>query len=126
MSLPPWSDVWDVLYRLMAPGLAASLLVMLAVRLLGRERLTPLAAALALVVGVFGSYCFREEGINWRFDNERPLTANELLTVLGWSLEGKPPAAPQETDEAGEPLPTPESEDVPEVPQAVSRSMLIL
>jgi hypothetical protein len=89
MSLPPWHLVWDMLRLLLAPTLAASLLVMLALRVLGRERFAPLAAAVAIAAGVFAGNHFKET-IEWQLQKGRPLTVDDLRTVLGWSLESKP------------------------------------
>jgi hypothetical protein len=95
--MPPWNDVWDVLRQLMAPALGASLVLMLAVRLAGRERLTPLAAALALTAGVLVGNHFRvPTPITFPLEPDRPLTAHDLVQVLGWSLESKPRSAMQD------------------------------
>src|SRR5437879_4635184 len=95
VSVPPWDQTWDVLRLVLAPALGASLVLMLVVRLLGRERLTPLAAALAVAVGVLAANYFKES-LPFQYDNNRPLTADDLRTVLDWSLEGKPQPPLQE------------------------------
>jgi hypothetical protein len=95
MSLPPWNVTWEIIQMLLGPALGASLAVMLAVRLVGRERLTPLAAALAVAVGVFAANYFKES-VPFQYDNARPLTAHDLYTVLGWSLEKQPPGEEEE------------------------------
>src|SRR5713226_2557157 len=89
MPLPPWHLVWDMLRLLLAPTLAASLIMMLALRVLGRERLAPLAAAVAVAAGVFAGIHFNES-IEWQVQKGRPLTVADLRTLLGWSLESRP------------------------------------
>ncbi len=98
MPLPPWSEVWDALRFLIAPTLAASLLVMIVGRYLTGERFSIFATALALAAGVVAGNYFRED-MPWRIDSDRPLTVGDLREVLGWSLEGKPPAESSETDQ---------------------------
>ncbi len=98
MPLPPWSEVWDALRFLIAPALIASFLVMLAVRLLAGERFSVLASAFALAAGVVaGNYW--SETIQWRVDSDRPLNERDMRTAVGWSLEGKPPAEPDEGEQ---------------------------
>lgn len=80
--------ILDVLRHLLAPGIGASLAVMLAVRGLG-ERWTALAAALALAAGVLAANYFRQT-IDFAIEPDRPLRIAELRQVLGWSLESKP------------------------------------
>jgi hypothetical protein len=93
MSLPaPWDHVWDTTALLLAPALGASLVVMLAGRLLGRERMAPLAAALALAAGVLVGNHFHE-AMNFTIDKTRPPSFHDLQVVLGWSLESKPEIA---------------------------------
>lgn len=102
MPLPPWGEVWDLLRLLLAPVAGVSLVLMLAVRCLGGERLAPLAAAAAVAAGVLVGNYFREAML-WRIDSDRPLNCRDLRTALGWSLESKPVT---EGDE-GESLPVP-------------------
>src|SRR5688572_448166 len=81
---------------------------MLAVRLPGGERLTPVAAALAVAAGVVAGNFFRD-AMPWQLDRDRPLNGRDMVTVLGWSLEGKP--------EAGDAEPTAEPvEEPPRMP----------
>jgi hypothetical protein len=91
MPLPPWDQVWDLLRLLLAPALAASLIVMLALRVLGGERLAPLAAALAVAAAVFAGNHFMPL-FQWELQPGRPLTLADFRTALGWSLETKPSA----------------------------------
>src|SRR5262245_8945668 len=89
--MPSWNDeLWPVLRLIVAPGAAASLLVMLALRCLG-TRWTPLAAALAFAAGVLTANHFRPDVLNLG----QTLKIRDTITVLGWSLEAKP----ERTDE---------------------------
>jgi hypothetical protein len=81
-----------MLRLLLLPALGASLVVMLVLRLCGREPGSPVAAALALATGIFAGNYFKES-IEWQLDRDHPLDIHEVRTVLGWSLEGKPPAS---------------------------------
>jgi hypothetical protein len=112
VTLPPWDQTWNALRLMLAPAFGASLVLMLVVRLLGRERLTPLAAALAVAGGVLAANHFRES-LPYQFDNNRPLTVDDLGTVLGWSLEGKPKPPSQEdgTEQAPTSAPEPRMPD---------------
>src|ERR1700729_3547363 len=93
-------DTWEMmvgtLRLLVAPTLATSLVLMLVLALLLRWLkavwLTPLAAVLAVVGGVYvgNEFCNREP-MHWQLKSDRPLTVQDLRTVLGWSLEAKPP-----------------------------------
>lgn len=107
MPLPPWNEVRDALLLVLAPAAGASLALMLLLRVWGGPRWAPLAAALAFASAVTAGNYF-PEAFAWRLDSERPLTAGDLRTVLGWSLEGKPPAKETENPE-----PTPEAEPPP-------------
>lgn len=94
--MPPPGEVIDLFVRLLLPAMAASVIVMALLRRLGGERFAPLAAALALAVGVLVGNYFRE-AMPWRLDSERSLTGYDLATVLGWSLEQKPTGEIEDT-----------------------------
>jgi hypothetical protein len=113
VSLPPWDQTWDVLRLVLAPALGVSLALMLMARLLGRERLTPLAATLAVAGGVLAANHFKGS-VPFQYDNNRPLKIEDLRTVLGWSLEGKPQPPPQ--DEGAEQAPS--NTDEPRLPES--------
>ncbi|MGL4554882.1 MAG: hypothetical protein ACRC33_27255 [Gemmataceae bacterium] len=81
--MPPWSEVQDALLRVVLPAAGAAASVFLLIRLLGRERLTPLAAAAALAAGVVAGVWCREPA--------PLLPEGGLLAALGNSLE-RPPA----------------------------------
>src|SRR5262245_25567270 len=115
MPLPPWDQVWMQVRQLIGPAFVVSLGVMLVVRclplaaglvlqpgmgtrrLLRRfgELLTPLAAALALAAGTAAGN-EQKRPLEWQADPERELTADDMRTVLRWSLESVPPPAEQE------------------------------
>jgi len=106
MPHPPWNDVWEMTYQLLAPGLGAALLVMLAVRLVGRERLSPLAAALAFIVGMVCGTQFREP-FTWKLDSERDLSVRDLRLALAQSLEPQPDKELKEGEEPPPPRQSP-------------------
>src|SRR5262245_60425178 len=78
-----------VFLQLFAPALVVSLLVMFALRRLGGQRSTPVAAALALAAGVLTANHFRD-AMPLRFDDDRPFAWSDFRHALWWSLEGKP------------------------------------
>jgi hypothetical protein len=105
-------QAWDTSRLLVGPAFGAALAVTLLLRLVGRERLAPLAAALGVAAGVLLANHLKPL-LSYQLDNDRPLTADDLHTVLGWSLEGKPPVAddaPPPPPNAPEPPPVPKSE----------------
>ena len=102
--MPPWSEIWSMLRLVVAPGLGASLLMMFAVRRAGGERLSALAAALAVAAGVFVANEFRET-IAWRIDSDRELNQRDLRTALSWSLESKPVRDDAESADSTDDLP---------------------
>jgi hypothetical protein len=82
------------------------MVVMLALRIVGRERLAPLAALLAVAAGIYaGNYFMDPKPMPWQLEKNRPLTVTDLRTVLGWSLEAKPAA--EATDTSADPPPKP-------------------
>jgi hypothetical protein len=83
--MPSWDDLWGALRLIVAPGAAASLLAMLALRCLG-TRWTPVAAALAFAAGVLTANHFRPDVLNLG----QTLKIRDTIRVLGWSLETKP------------------------------------
>jgi len=101
MPLPPWDLVWPLLHQLVAPALCASVVVMATVRILGGERLAPLAAGLALAAGVVAGNHFRG-AIDWQPETGRALTFRDVPTVLAWSLESKPATDIAENSEPAE------------------------
>ncbi len=112
----------DKSLTLVGPALLTSLVLMPALMLvllaLRATRLAPLAAALALAAGVFvGNETRLRDPIRVHLDTEptpegklqdRPLTVDDLATVLGWSLEAKPP--PKVGDPEASDSPEPEYE----------------
>ena len=111
--------------NLILPAAAASLLVMLIVRLIGGRRVGSLATLLAMSAGVFVSaaaydlvtlpesvepsvkpYLENQISISkpWLLDPDRPFDVNDLGLVLAWTLEEKPP--PKEGEKPAEDLPS--------------------
>jgi hypothetical protein len=85
MPLPPWAEVQDALLRIVLPAVAAAAAVFLLIRLVGRERLTPLAAAVATAAGLFAGVYFKQP--------VPLLPEGSLITALGNSLEKAPEGA---------------------------------
>jgi hypothetical protein len=102
--MPPWSEIWSMLWLVVAPGFGASNSVMFAVRRVGGERLSALASALAIAIGVFVANEFRKS-IVWRIDPDRQLNQSDLRTALSWSLESKPVRDESETADPQDDLP---------------------
>ena len=90
---------------LLVPALGAALVVMVAVRYLGGERLAPLAAALALTAGIVAALLvadhFERETFVWKRDQDRT-RFKDLRFTLAQSLE---PSPAESTDKDYEPPP---------------------
>jgi hypothetical protein len=87
--MPPMSEVLDAGAKLLGPALAASLVIALALGRLGRGRLLPVAAGLAVAAGVLAGNASRDV-FPWRVDHERPLTFADWRSALEASLEARP------------------------------------
>jgi hypothetical protein len=98
MPFPPWNYVWDALRLQLGPALGVSLLIMLVIRWLGGERLSALAAALAVVGGVFAANWNSDKPMSWQIYEDQELTLRDLGVFLSWSLESKKPPTPGEIE----------------------------
>jgi len=105
----PWDHVGALASDLLLPALGASVALMALIRWPGRERLAPVAAGVALVVGAVAGNHFREI-LPWEFDQDRPLVASDFRDALAWSLEPKP--EPKESEDA-EPKESEAPEEIP-------------
>ncbi len=92
----PWDRVHDILANLVIPAFFASFVVMAAMQLAGRGRDAPLAAALAVAVGVVNGNHL-SPAIEWRIPPEFAWTWPSCRAALGWPAAAVP-------GDAGEPL----------------------
>lgn len=102
---------------LVLPAICASLVVMFAVRLVGGQRVGPLATMLAVVAALLVGAVFVDNSLSeefpWRLERDRPLKEDDLRQVFAWSLEEKPaPKPPEDGAEAAGNLP---EEDPPPI-----------
>lgn len=97
----PWDEVQDALLKLALPAFGAALAAALLVRLLGRERLAPLASALAVAAGCLAANYFREAA-PYLPEGDGPPTASSALAAVSVSLERPAPREPAEGEEGGE------------------------
>ncbi|HYV34705.1 MAG TPA: hypothetical protein VE988_03310 [Gemmataceae bacterium] len=103
----PWAEMWLVFRYAVPAALGASLVVALVIRLIGGERLMPLAAALAVAAGVFAANHFHNAIERWELHPTRAWTALDFVKVMGRSLEEKPEAENVDDPNAKLPLPQP-------------------